>query len=114
MLDNVIFFLKELIAQYGIFIPILFVAFLLIFRFVAKIFLRIALIAIGSIMFPFFSRAFFGIPVEINFHVIFSFLFFGFSVFFIYYFLKILWKISEVIAEGFERFIGEEECKKKK
>ena len=107
-------FISEILSQYGIFILFLFIVFILILRIITKIILRVVLIIISSIIFPFFSRAFFGIPREINMQTILSFIALGLIILLAYYFLKILWKISEMIADFFEKISEKEKCEKKK
>jgi uncharacterized membrane protein len=106
--------INEIISQYGIFILALFALFILILKIVTKIILRAILIIVASVIFPFLSRTFFGVPKEISIQTIFSFIIFGFIILFFYYFLKILWKISEIIAGFIEKISGKEKCSKKK
>ncbi|GEM_PF-5495784 len=110
---EIISIINEIISQYGIFILALFVLFILILKIVAKIILRAVLIIISSVIFPFFSKKFFGIPQEITIQTILSFVILGFIILGVYYFLKILWKISETIANTIEKISEKEKCKKK-
>ena len=94
--------IQEITANYGIFIIIFFLIFLVIARFVAKLLFQLIFITILAAIFPIFMNKVFGLAIPLNIETIINFAALGAASLLIYYFLKILWKISEIVASTIE------------
>lgn len=78
---------------------ILFIIFSFILKAIFRFIKGVIAILIISFLFPFFLK-YIGFQIEINLKNVIFFICLGFGIFVIFYYLKVLWKISKAISNA--------------